>query len=67
MASLYIHIPYCVKKCSYCDFVSIPDDGSIDRYVEALCKEIALTAEAGLCAAPLFETVFIRRRHAIAS
>ena len=39
---LYIHIPFCVKKCNYCDFLSAPaDDATKNRYVEALCKEIA--------------------------
>ena len=38
---LYIHIPFCVRKCAYCDFLSGPsDDATIQRYVEALIKEI---------------------------
>ena len=38
---LYIHIPFCVKKCAYCDFLSGPsDDVAIQRYVEALIREI---------------------------
>lgn len=40
--SIYIHIPFCVRKCLYCDFLSFPsDEKGMDRYVEALCKEIA--------------------------
>lgn len=40
--SLYVHIPFCKKKCNYCDFLSF---GSCSysrqkQYVEALCKEI---------------------------
>jgi len=39
---LYIHIPFCVKKCNYCDFLSAPaDDVTKKRYVEVLCKEIS--------------------------
>jgi len=39
---LYIHIPFCVQKCKYCDFLSAPaDDATKKRYVDALCKEIA--------------------------
>lgn len=40
--SLYIHIPYCISKCSYCDFFSIGcGKKSIpDNYINALCKEI---------------------------
>ena len=39
---LYVHIPFCVKKCNYCDFLSAAaDDVTKERYVAALCKEIA--------------------------
>lgn len=38
---LYIHIPFCVKKCAYCDFLSGPaKDEEITEYVNALCMEI---------------------------
>lgn len=38
---LYIHIPFCVKKCAYCDFLSGPaKDEEIKEYVNALCMEI---------------------------
>ena len=40
--SLYVHIPFCVKKCDYCDFLSGAYDDAIQkRYVNSLCKEIA--------------------------
>ena len=36
-----MHIPFCVQKCKYCDFLSAPaDDATKKRYVDALCKEI---------------------------
>lgn len=57
MAGLYIHIPFCVRKCDYCDFVSFPEDGTLLRYVPALLTEIALAgAEDALPHA--FDTVF---------
>lgn len=38
---LYIHIPFCMKKCAYCDFLSGPAPReTIDRYVTALVAEI---------------------------
>ncbi len=38
---LYIHIPFCVKKCLYCDFLSFPaDEPAKERYIEALCDEL---------------------------
>ena len=39
---LYIHIPFCVKKCDYCDFLSFPAEEKLQEdYVEALKKELA--------------------------
>lgn len=38
---IYIHIPFCVKKCLYCDFLSsTADDETKEKYVKALCDEI---------------------------
>ncbi len=43
--SFYIHFPFCVQKCRYCDFYSISDtSGSIDLYIDALKNEWELTA-----------------------
>jgi oxygen-independent coproporphyrinogen-3 oxidase len=37
---LYIHIPFCVKKCSYCDFYSLPGRlEDIENYVRAVLRE----------------------------
>ena len=46
--SIYIHIPFCVKKCVYCDFLSFgADDPQINRsgavrkaYVQSICREL---------------------------
>ncbi len=41
VSGLYIHIPFCVKKCGYCDFDSyLYEENMADRYVDALKKEI---------------------------
>ena len=41
---IYIHVPFCEKKCDYCDFYSLAKkgDGDFDDYVESLIKEIDL-------------------------
>lgn len=37
---LYLHIPFCVRKCLYCDFLSGPAEPSVkERYLEALTRE----------------------------
>ncbi|MFH2003199.1 MAG: radical SAM protein, partial [Bacteroidota bacterium] len=42
MAGIYIHIPFCKKKCFYCDFYSITDGQTIGTYIQFLLKEIDL-------------------------
>jgi oxygen-independent coproporphyrinogen-3 oxidase len=55
MSSLYVHIPFCIRRCIYCDFVSgIYDPKKADRYIAALKKEIlAIPRNA------IFSTLFI--------
>lgn len=56
VSSLYIHIPFCVKKCSYCDFFSVPyDASSAHAYTDALCKELYLKSKS----AHRLKTVYI--------
>ena len=41
--SLYIHIPFCIRKCLYCDFLSVTYNESLAKaYTDALCKELIL-------------------------
>ena len=38
---LYVHIPFCIRKCDYCDFLSgVFDEKTQQAYVMSLCKEI---------------------------
>jgi putative oxygen-independent coproporphyrinogen III oxidase len=61
--SLYIHIPWCVKKCPYCDFNSHVLSADIDAnsneelYVEALLKDLSL--EISLTGGRELESIFI--------
>lgn len=42
---IYVHIPFCIRKCDYCDFYSVANnsDEIMSRYFDALEKEIELT------------------------
>ena len=42
-SALYLHIPFCVKKCGYCSFNSIHyDRDTVNEYIDVITKEIAL-------------------------
>ncbi len=44
---IYIHIPFCLAKCGYCDFLSFPASGETQKkYMEALAQEISGFPEA---------------------
>ena len=75
MTGLYIHIPFCVKKCRYCDFVSYPlstlEKMTGDAATRPFASQVsmmkaygrALAAEAEMASSlllrPLIDTVFI--------
>lgn len=40
MIGLYVHVPYCVRKCGYCDFYSVCDMSSADKYTDAVCARL---------------------------
>ena len=43
---LYLHIPFCIRKCGYCDFLSGPADETAQRaYTEALLREIRVLGQ----------------------
>lgn len=57
MAGLYIHIPFCKRKCAYCDFISFAGREDFLPYTAALITEMRLYAP--LLKEKRFETVFI--------
>ena len=45
---IYVHIPFCVRKCAYCDFLSFPAFEQTHRaYTDALLREISRFEEPG--------------------
>ena len=45
ITSLYVHVPFCARKCAYCAFYSEAGDGAlIARYVQALIREMEMVA-----------------------
>ena len=59
MSGLYVHIPFCVKKCHYCDFVIAPAVPAAKRavFLEALEQEARHVAP--MVAGTVFETVYL--------
>jgi oxygen-independent coproporphyrinogen III oxidase len=54
-AGLYIHIPFCVKKCPYCDFYSITDRSLRPAFVDALISEMRMTRDSNVT----FDTLYM--------
>lgn len=57
MASLYIHIPFCERKCLYCDFYSVEGTEMAEDFLAGLLREISLQGENRDPA--IFESIFL--------
>lgn len=58
MSSLYLHLPFCRRKCPYCDFFSLAEEpGALARYTDLLIRNIETVSVAGGWSGP-FSTVF---------
>ena len=59
LLSPYIHIPFCVRKCNYCDFLSAPaDEATKEAYIQALLLEIEAYRNTEL-STRIVRTIFI--------
>ena len=59
--SLYVSIPFCPTRCSYCSFVSHSVDkaaGLVGEYLDRLCEELSATAEAARDAGLRLDTIY---------
>ena len=57
---IYVHIPFCKKKCKYCDFISFSCDEEIyTKYVEALINEIKNTSKNIISSIHEVSTIYI--------
>lgn len=45
MAGIYLHIPFCKRRCIYCDFFSTTQSERKAEYVRALCRELEMRKE----------------------
>lgn len=61
MAGLYVHIPFCLKKCAYCDFVSYPVGNFVQEALGSYVETVLLEAQIWQKAVRKlqFDTVFI--------
>ena len=57
MAGIYIHVPFCKQRCTYCAFYSTTLYNIRERYVEALCKELVMRKEYAGC--KTIETIYL--------
>ena len=46
MTGIYVHVPFCAQRCTYCDFYFVTTEKSHASYVEAVCTEIRLRSSA---------------------
>lgn len=57
---IYLHIPFCVRKCPYCDFISAPGDAEErESYVNLLLREIEWETEDGQLSQYEVSTIFL--------
>jgi oxygen-independent coproporphyrinogen III oxidase len=57
---LYVHVPFCAKRCGYCSFNTAPlEDGAMARYLEALHREIELLGALPWARRVRLATVFV--------
>ena len=55
MTGIYVHVPFCARKCPYCDFYSVPYRAdTAEQYTRAVCRNIESFAGQGIAADTLY-------------
>jgi len=59
-AGLYVHLPFCASRCSYCDFLSGFDPTAIPTYIDAVLQEAKLALEtSSIWNQTIFDTIYL--------
>jgi oxygen-independent coproporphyrinogen III oxidase len=60
MRHLYVHVPFCRRRCSYCDFaIAVRKAVPSDRFVEAVLAEYAMRGEGKRWTSGPFDTLYL--------
>lgn len=57
-AGLYLHVPFCLKKCGYCSFFSVARDKTVAAWAEAVERQVAQLVHSSLLRGVGFNTIF---------
>lgn len=59
-AGVYLHIPFCRSRCSYCDFATdvFRDNDTVERYVNAITKEIEMSEPPASAGGVTLDTIY---------
>ena len=57
LPGIYLHIPFCIHKCGYCDFYSVTDQSLRENFADSIITEMAMAADR--YKEEVFDTLYI--------